>query len=276
MTRKHLYISELAQLVGVSVKTVRHYHKIGLLPEPERSESGYRLYTAEHVRCLRLIRQMREIGFSLPQIRIVMSKSDYETRLRETLQDMLDEIDEQIQDLRGRRDRVFQLLIQPTLQHEDLNDAPSLYLEEAYQKLGHLLPNLDQGLLDEEAQLEAILSRYNWSDNLPVFFADVMAYFQAHPQQYQQFIGDMQAIWHRLQSPETDDSILRGLAKSLMEKYSAVFEQWLQLGQDTHIRPSFQKVLLEMLGEVIGDTQQRFSSYLIDAYQIGSDDRDDS
>lgn len=48
------------------------------------------------------------------------------------------------------------------------------------------------------------------------------------------------------------------------------------MGQDTHIPPSFQNVLGDMLGEVIGDTQQRFSSYLIDAYQRGTDDRDDS
>lgn len=192
--------------------------------KPERSESGYRLYTAEHVRCLRLIRQIREIGLSLPQIRIVMDKSGGETQLRETLQDMIDEIDEQIHELRERRDRVFHLLIQPTLNNEDLTDAPSLYLEEAYQKLGHLLPHLDEGLLDQEAQLEAVLGRYNWSDNLPDFFADVMAYFQEHPQQYQQFIGDVQAIWHRLQSPKTDDAILRELSKSLVEKHRAVFD----------------------------------------------------
>ena len=39
-----LVISELANLVGVTVRTVRHYHRLGLLPEPERRGNGYRSY----------------------------------------------------------------------------------------------------------------------------------------------------------------------------------------------------------------------------------------
>lgn len=276
MNRKHLYIGELAQLVGVSTKTVRHYHKVGLLLEPERTDSGYRLYTHEYVQRLRLIRQMREIGLSLPQIRFALDKSDDETRLQETLQDLLEGIEEQIHELSERRDRILQLLIQPTLRHEDLSDAPSLYLEEAYQKLGHLLPHLDEGLFDQEAQLEAVLGQYNWSDDLPEFLAGVIRYFEEHPQQYQQFVGDLQAIWRQLQSAEANDETLRALAATFVERHRAVFDQWLQMAQDKHIPSSFQNVLQEMLGEVSGETQQRFSSYLIDAYQATNDDRNAS
>ncbi len=276
MNRKHLYIGELAQLVGVSTKTVRHYHKVGLLLEPERTDSGYRLYTHEYVQRLRLIRQMREIGLSLPQIRFALDKSDDETRLQETLQDLLEGIEEQIHELSERRDRILQLLIQPTLRHEDLNDAPSLYLEEAYQKLGHLLPHLDEGLFDQEAQLEAVLGQYNWSDDLPEFLAGVIRYFEEHPQQYQQFVGDLQAIWRQLQSAEANDETLRALAATFVERHRAVFDQWLQMAQDKHIPSSFQNVLQEMLGEVSGETQQRFGSYLIDAYQATNDDRNAS
>jgi DNA-binding transcriptional MerR regulator len=274
--RKHLYIGELAQLVGVSVKTVRHYHRMGLLPEPQRSSSGYRMYTTGHVRRLRLIRQMREIGLSLSQILTAMGKADDESWLRETLQEVLDEIDEQMHELSKRRDRISALLAQSTLHNEDLNDTPSLYLEEAYRKLGHLLPHLDEGLLDQETRLEAVLSQYNWSDDLPAFFGCVISYFEVHPQQYQQFIGDLQASWHRVQAPETDDATLRALARALVEKHRAVFDQWLQMGQATPIPPSFQTVLRDMFGEVISDALQRFSHYLTDAYQRISDDRDSS
>lgn len=276
MNRKHLYIGELAQLVGVSTKTVRHYHKVGLLLEPERTDSGYRLYTHEYVQRLRLIRQMREIGLSLPQIRFALDKSDDETGLQETLQDLLEGIEEQIHELSERRNRILQLLIQPALRHEDLNDAPSLYLEEAYQKLGHLLPHLDEGLFDQEAQLEAVLGQYNWSDDLPEFLAGVIRYFEEHPQQYQQFVGDLQAIWRQLQSAEASDETLRALAATFVERHRAVLDQWLQMAQDKHIPSSFQNVLQEMLGEVSGETQQRFSSYLIDAYQATNDDRNAS
>ncbi|MFE1561061.1 MerR family DNA-binding transcriptional regulator, partial [Streptomyces sp. NPDC058734] len=38
-------IGEIAALVGVSTRAVRHYHHVGLLPEPERRPNGYRAYT---------------------------------------------------------------------------------------------------------------------------------------------------------------------------------------------------------------------------------------
>ena len=44
-----LTISQLAAYVGVTVRTVRHYSQLGLLPEPERDQSGYRRYGAEDV-----------------------------------------------------------------------------------------------------------------------------------------------------------------------------------------------------------------------------------
>lgn len=273
---RQLYIGGLARLVGVSVKTVRHYHKIGLMPEPERTGSGYRLYTAEHVRRLRIIREMREIGLSFAQIGLVMGRSDDETRLRETLQDVLDKVDEQIHELHERRERIFQLLAQPTLNDDDLKQAPALYLEQAYQKIGHLMPDLDQELLDQEVRLEAVLSRYNWGDNLPAFFANVIAYFQAHPQQYKEFISDLQAIWGKLQSPETEDATLRALAGSLVEKHRPLFDQWLAMSRDTQMQPGSQHVLRDMFGEVVGDTQRRFGSYLVDAYRGSNHDRDDS
>lgn len=47
--REQLHIGEVARLVGVSTKTIRYYHQIGLLTEPARTESGYRLYDAGHL-----------------------------------------------------------------------------------------------------------------------------------------------------------------------------------------------------------------------------------
>jgi DNA-binding transcriptional MerR regulator len=47
--RELLQIGEVARLIGVSTKTIRYYHEIGLLDEPERATSGYRLYTARHL-----------------------------------------------------------------------------------------------------------------------------------------------------------------------------------------------------------------------------------
>ncbi len=51
-----LTISQLAKYVGVTVRAVRHYHALGLLPEPSRDDSGYRRYGADAVIALTRIK----------------------------------------------------------------------------------------------------------------------------------------------------------------------------------------------------------------------------
>ena len=70
---KSLTIGRLAKEVGINLDTVRYYERRGLLPKPPRTASGYRLFPAEAVRRLRFIRRAQEIGFSLRDIRDLLS-----------------------------------------------------------------------------------------------------------------------------------------------------------------------------------------------------------
>src|ERR1700684_4206046 len=63
-----LTISQLAAYAGVTTRAVRHYHHIGLLPEPERDASGYRKYGATAVVSLIKIRTLANAGVPLSQI----------------------------------------------------------------------------------------------------------------------------------------------------------------------------------------------------------------
>lgn len=63
-----LTISQLAAYAGVTVPAVRHYHKIGLLPEPERDRSGYRTYDAAAVVRLIRIHTLAEAGVPLARV----------------------------------------------------------------------------------------------------------------------------------------------------------------------------------------------------------------
>ena len=63
-----LTIGQLAAYAGVTVRAVRHYHQIGLLPEPERDASGYRRYGATAVVSLIKIRALANAGVPLSQI----------------------------------------------------------------------------------------------------------------------------------------------------------------------------------------------------------------
>jgi|SRR5579875_2101043 len=65
-------IGELAKQVGVNVQTVRFYERRGLLPEPTRKESGYRIYGPDDLHRLRFIRHAKTLGFSLNEIATIL------------------------------------------------------------------------------------------------------------------------------------------------------------------------------------------------------------
>jgi MerR family transcriptional regulator, copper efflux regulator len=73
MKGKALTIGRLAREAGVNLETVRYYERRGLLPRPPRSASGYRLFPLEATRRLRFIRHAQELGFSLAEIRELLS-----------------------------------------------------------------------------------------------------------------------------------------------------------------------------------------------------------
>jgi DNA-binding transcriptional MerR regulator len=73
-----LTISQLASYAGVTVRTVRHYHAKGLLPEPERDHSGYRRYNAAAVVELIRIRTLAHAGVPLSRVRKLLAAGDEE------------------------------------------------------------------------------------------------------------------------------------------------------------------------------------------------------
>lgn len=66
-------IGELAAQVGLNPKTIRYYEDIGVLPPPQRTAAGYRLYTADARMRLQFIRQAKAVGFTLAEIRDILA-----------------------------------------------------------------------------------------------------------------------------------------------------------------------------------------------------------
>jgi len=76
MAFEHLSIGDLARDAGCTVQIIRHYEKIGLLPEPRRTSGNRRIYSEDQASRLQFIRHSRELGFSLDDIRQLLSFSD--------------------------------------------------------------------------------------------------------------------------------------------------------------------------------------------------------
>jgi len=66
-------IKQAADLAGVGVETVRFYEREEMIPEPPRTESGYRQYPQDTVSRIRFIKKAQSLGFSLPEIKELLS-----------------------------------------------------------------------------------------------------------------------------------------------------------------------------------------------------------
>ena len=102
-----LTISQLAAYAGVTARAVRHYHKIGLLPEPERDPSGYRTYDATAV--VRLIRIHTLAGAGVPLARVQELLDAGPEEFADAVQDIDKELRAEIRRLQGTRNRLARL-----------------------------------------------------------------------------------------------------------------------------------------------------------------------
>ena len=104
---KTLTVGQAARRAGLTAKAVRLYEARGLLPPTERTSSGYRCYTEHDIQLLRFIRQARDLGLSLAEIRTIIGLRRGETppgrEVIALLQSHLDAIDQKISNLESLR-----------------------------------------------------------------------------------------------------------------------------------------------------------------------------
>lgn len=110
---KTLTIGKLAHASGVNLETIRFYERLGLLPKPPRTASGYRLFPLESARRVRFIKRAQALGFTLKQIRELLGlrvspKTDSEV-VRERAQAKLVDIDQKIRSLQAMRQALTRL-----------------------------------------------------------------------------------------------------------------------------------------------------------------------
>ena len=105
--------SQVAEQAGVNVQTLRYYERRGLLPEPPRGESGYRVYGPDAVRRVRFIKRAQELGFGLSEAESLLALATGGPESCEAARELADakvaELDRRIADLVAMRDSLRQL-----------------------------------------------------------------------------------------------------------------------------------------------------------------------
>lgn len=103
---------EVAEQTGVNIHTVRYYEDRDLLPLVPRSAAGHRRFGGEHLAHIRFIKRAQQLGFTLEEIRDLLSlRADPEAgeEVREKTEAKIDEVEEKIEDLQRVRDKLVEL-----------------------------------------------------------------------------------------------------------------------------------------------------------------------
>lgn len=105
-------IGSVAKEAGVRVDTLRYYERRGLIPEPERRDSGYREYPPSTAQVIRFIKRAQELGFSLDEIEELLQLREGGSRVkaRTLAEEKVRNIDEKMSRLKAMREALTELI----------------------------------------------------------------------------------------------------------------------------------------------------------------------
>lgn len=106
--------SQVAEKAGVNVQTLRYYERRGLLPQPERLDSGYRAYGTDAVRIVRFVRRAQHLGFSLDEVDSLLDLANGGPRdcnaARRMAREKIAQLDDKIVSLSAMRESLTRLV----------------------------------------------------------------------------------------------------------------------------------------------------------------------
>lgn len=256
-----LQISELARLSGVTVKTVRHYTKLGLLAEPQRAENGYRLYTANDLLRLQRIKQLQGLGLSLVRIKEVLGKPEQEEHtLRSVLEFVLEELSAQIEILEKRRERVKKLLAEGKFDELNRPLSADAGLEKARKFLEERQIEVSPELWEQEQRMWSVLNQFNWPGDINVMQQQILTFLEEHPEFLQQEL-ELSERFMALAKAREDDPAVDSLIEDFIRHFANFPAKELQLNL-----PWLKGTMGDLIGELWNSTmspaQQRVARAL--------------
>jgi len=248
--RTLLQIGEIAQLLGVTPKTIRHYEKIGLLARPERTGAGYRQYNAQDLLRLQRIRRLQALGLSLKKIRALLGEPGHQHTLRDVLQSLDKELAAQIKALEERRNKIRALLDKDALAALDRLPADSPTFQFVQEHLEQHHPNINPVLWEQETQAYALLDSFKWSKDQPEMMMGLaqhfVQYITEHPEEYQQLLALGERLVALTSSPEGAPEV-----QQLIEDFVQYFERYPFLPDLRKQLPQLENPFPQLLEELM-------------------------
>ncbi len=121
---KSLTIGHLANKAGVNIETIRYYQRVGLIIEPEKPATGYRIYATETITRIRFIKRAQQLGFKLREVAELMQLDEGDcVDMRARTEKKLIQINNQISDLSNLR-KTLESLIETCHTEGNSNHCP--------------------------------------------------------------------------------------------------------------------------------------------------------
>ncbi|MDN5853084.1 MAG: MerR family transcriptional regulator [Actinomycetia bacterium] len=237
-----LTISQLASYAGVTVRAVRHYHQVGLLPEPERNHSGYRSYDANAVVDLINIRTLAEAGVPLAQVPDLLGAAPEE--FAEAVADIDKRLRSEIRRLQRNRKEIAKLAAGDSLA---LPDEVVEYLE-MLRDLG-----VSEAMLEIERDAWIIIAA-QWPEQMPAWMADKRQQFDDPRMVKLYLLFDDPAEW------TPDDPRIAEAADLLVE----LIEEWATDQESDEFDDQVFQKLLDSFADQFAPATDRLQELLIE------------
>ena len=233
-----LTIGQLASYAGVTVRAVRHYHHVGLLPEPERDRSGYRSYDADAVVTLIKIRTLADAGVPLSQVPELLDASEAE--FAEAVATIDKQLRVEIRRLQGNRKQIAKLAAGDSLA---LPEEAVAYLD-ALREAG-----VSESMIETERDSWIIIAA-QWPEHMAAWMADkhrqftdprmIKFYLLLDPSdmtvddprlvEAADLLAEMAEDWDAYKQDDLfDDRVFQSLLDSFAERYAPITDRLQEL-----------------------------------------------
>ncbi len=257
--RKLLQIGEVAQLLGVTTKTIRHYHKVGLLQEPERTESGYRLYDVQDLLRLKRIRHLQAFGLPLKHIKTILGDTASERTLREILQALDAELAGQMRVLEERRARIRAILDEevPTKIDQPTTVASFEIVKEL---VGERLATVSPTMLEMEKQLWMVIDEFDWPADYREHMLQLARDLVARPELLERMFAFNEKLAALATLPEDTPEVMQLLEEYIQNKdlQDVLTEMNTFLVHMPCLKSPFAETLGSLMLTNVSPAQQRF------------------